>query len=596
MRGKIPVSVLLLIAAAIAWGQDSSVIKEIMIRGNSRVNTEVITGVMRTKVGQPYIQDNLDKDKKAIEDLGFFSAVSVRPTPLEAGNYNITVDVEEYPVIKEIRVVGNSALTTAEILKTITLAPGQVFNANAVGPSIKAVQEAYSKRGYFADVADFTPLKGSTGTINLSIVELKVGTVSVQGNVRTKDWVFGRLIKTRPGDAFSGDRWTKDLRRIASTGWFEPGSLKSSEDAEREPGKIDLTVSVKESRTGMFNVGLQIDPQNSIAGTLRLSENNLNGTGQTVGLDLLQTTGGGGASVGLEYLNPFYDSNDTVFSAQLYSRVQYRFAGIFGGNSITNDASYNERRTGGAVSFSRARNDDLSLGITTKLENVKTNNIPTGLDQNSFVRQDGTVFSVAGNSTFDRRDLPTDPAFGYYTQLTLEPGIARIDEVGGAISDQSLVGTHFFTKGSVEYRRYFTNQPKRTRQDFDAPRKVLAFRARAATISGTVPFFEQYFVGGSDTLRGYDEDRFWGKNMLITNLEYRYPIQRSFNAIGFVDYGGAWGGYPSVNAFTQSNGIDLHVGYGVGLSFRTPLGPIRIDIGFNEQGRSRTHFIIGTSF
>jgi outer membrane protein insertion porin family len=206
------------------------------------------------------------------------------------------------------------------------------------------------------------------------------------------------------------------------------------------------------------------------------------------------------------------------------------------------------------------------------------------------------VFSVAGNSTFDRRDLPTDPAFGYYTQLTLEPGIARIDEVGGAISDQSLVGTHFFTKGSVEYRRYFTNQPKRTRQDFDAPRKVLAFRARAATISGTVPFFEQYFVGGSDTLRGYDEDRFWGKNMLITNLEYRYPIQRSFNAIGFVDYGGAWGGYPSVNAFTQSNGIDLHVGYGVGLSFRTPLGPIRIDIGFNEQGRSRTHFIIGTSF
>jgi len=38
------------------------------------------------------------------------------------------------------------------------------------------------------------------------------------------------------------------------------------------------------------------------------------------------------------------------------------------------------------------------------------------------------------------------------------------------------------------------------------------------------------------------------------------------------------------------------LGYGAGLSFRTPLGPIRIDIGFNEEGRSRTHFIIGTSF
>jgi len=585
-----------MLAAAMTWAQDASVIKEIIIRGNSRVNTEVITGAMRTKVGQPYIQDNLDKDKKAIEDLGYFSAVSVRPTPLEAGNYNVTVDVEEFPVIKEIRVVGNTGLTTDEILKIVTLKPGQVFNANAVGPSIKAIQEAYTKRGFFADVADFTPLRGSEGTINLSIVELKVGTVSVQGNVRTKDWVFGRLIKTRPGEAFSGEKWSKDLRRIASTGWFEPGSLKSIEDAEREPGKIDLTVEVKESRTGMFNVGLQIDPKNSIAGTLRLSENNLNGTGQTVGVDLLQTTRGGGASVGLEYLNPFFDRRDTVFSAALYSRVQYRFAGIFGGNSTGNETSYNERRTGGSFSFTRARNDDLSVGITTKLENVKSNDIPSGIDPSSFVRQDGTVFSIAGTATTDRRDLPTDPAFGFFTQITLEPGIARIDEVGGAISDQSSVGTHPFIKGSVEYRRYFTKERPRTRQDFDAPRRVLAFRARAATISGTVPFFEQYFVGGSDTLRGYDEDRFWGKNMLLTTTEYRYPIQRSFNAVLFVDYGGAWGGYPSVNSFTQSSGFNLHLGYGAGLSFRTPLGPIRIDIGFNEEGRSRTHFIIGTSF
>jgi outer membrane protein insertion porin family len=111
-----------------------------------------------------------------------------------------------------------------------------------------------------------------------------------------------------------------------------------------------------------------------------------------------------------------------------------------------------------------------------------------------------------------------------------------------------------------------------------------------------VPFFEQYFVGGSDSVRGYDEDRFWGKQTLLGTLEYRHPLQRSFNAIAFVDYGGAWGGYGKANNFEQSNTFNMHVGYGLGLSFRTPLGPIRLDLGFDDRGKSRTHFLIGTSF
>ncbi len=119
---------------------------------------------------------------------------------------------------------------------------------------------------------------------------------------------------------------------------------------------------------------------------------------------------------------------------------------------------------------------------------------------------------------------------------------------------------------------------------------------RYGNITGNVPFFEQYFAGGSETVRGYQEDRFWGRQTLISTLEYRHPIQKSFNIIGFVDYGGAWGGYAGVNEFTQSNTFSLHLGYGAGLSFKTPLGPIRLDVGFDNRGKARTHFLIGTSF
>ena len=117
-------------------------------------------------------------------------------------------------------------------------------------------------------------------------------------------------------------------------------------------------------------------------------------------------------------------------------------------------------------------------------------------------------------------------------------------------------------------------------------------------ISGDVPFYEQLFIGGSDSLRGYAEQRFWGKNAIVASTEYRYPMPMSdaFTLIGFVDYGGAWGGYPGISNFSQSDKIKLHLGYGAGLGFRTPLGSIRIDFGFRPDGGSRTHFSIGGSF
>ncbi|CAN5416813.1 POTRA domain-containing protein [soil metagenome] len=590
---------LMAVTAASAAAQQTSVIREIVVRGNRRVQNEVILNAMRTKVGQPYIQANLESDKLAIQDLGFFQNVDVRAIPQTAGDYQVTVDVSEYPEIKEFQIVGNSSLKTEDLQKALTVQPGQVFNLNAATQSTRAIEDLYVKKGYFARVVGFAPSTESPGTIVVTIQELRIGTIGVQGNRQTKDWVFRRLIRSKSGEAFNGDKWGKDLRRIANTGWFEPGSIKSVENTENEEGKVDLTVELKETRTGNFTVGLQLDPQSSLAGVIRLSENNLYGTGQSVGVDFLQTTRGGGPSVGFDYSNPFFRRSDTTLSASIYSRVQYRFNNALSSSvPITDDDTYYERRTGATVGFSRLLTDDLSAGISGRFENVKTSGSDsnTNVQNGGFIQQDGDVGSVTFGGTLDRRDLAVDASRGYYLQGTLEPGVSKITRVGGLFSDQDILGTKLFTKGQVEYRRYFTNQPPRGRQDPDAPRRVLAARLRYGGIVGTVPFFEQYFAGGANTVRGYDEDRFWGKQTFVANLEYRYPLQRSFNLILFADYGGAWGGYGSTPDFLQSSQFKLHLGYGPGLSFRTPLGPIRLDYGINEDGKGRIHFLIGNSF
>jgi outer membrane protein insertion porin family len=224
-----------------------------------------------------------------------------------------------------------------------------------------------------------------------------------------------------------------------------------------------------------------------------------------------------------------------------------------------------------------------------------TNDLNT-TNLSGFIKQDGIVGVLTFGFTQNRRDVDIDPSRGDWFRLQFEPGFSDITSIGGSVLDPTILGQHPFYKYSAEFRTYFTNQAPRDVNHLDAPRRVLAFRVFYGSISGKTPFFEQYFAGGSETIRGYDEDRFWGNQTLVSNLELRIPVQKAFSIVGFVDYGGAWGGYGSVNQFTQSNKFNLHVGYGIGFSFRTPLGPLRLDLGFDERGRSRTHFLIGTSF
>jgi outer membrane protein insertion porin family len=584
---------LLWLVAAIASAQ-TAVINSIEVKGNKAVSTEAILAAMRTKVGQPYVQATLDADKAALENLGFFQAVDVRANVVDDTKRDVIVQVQEWPVIKEIRVVGNKGVTTEEIVKRIegTFVVDQIFNVRSVQKAVTDIEALYRERGYFARVEDLSMLADSPGTLNISIIELTVNSVSVQGNTRTKIGVLKKLIKTRAGEPFRGERWGADLRRLVGTQWFE--NVRSIEN-QPEPGKIDLIADVKEGRTGNFAVGIQMDPRSSFAGTLKLADTNFQGTGQSIGFNILQGTAGGGPSVELDYGNPFIDSRGTALNVSLYSRLLYRFQGIgFGSNdSPTEDDIFTERRTGASVAVGRSFTDAISASIALRYEDIKTNDLSTD-NTTGFIQQDGTLATVTLGMTRNRRDVDIDPARGDWFRMEVEPGFANITAVGGELSD--TLGRKNYLKTTGEYRFYWSPEKPRGRNELDAPRKVVAFRARYGVITGDVPFFEQFFMGGASTLRGYEEDRFWGKQSLLTTLEYRHPIQKALALSAFVDYGGAWGGFGTVGEFSQSRSSNLKLGYGFGVSFRSPLGPLRLDLGFDDRGKTRTHFQIATSF
>jgi outer membrane protein insertion porin family len=127
-------------------------------------------------------------------------------------------------------------------------------------------------------------------------------------------------------------------------------------------------------------------------------------------------------------------------------------------------------------------------------------------------------------------------------------------------------------------------------------RMVLAARLLVGTTTGDAPYLEQFLIGGPDSLRGYRVDRFAGSHMAILNTELRFPLSSNLIGVGFVDVGDAWGGSIAADPFFQGDkSFTAHLGYGVGVRVQTPVGPLRLDLGFSKEG-TETHFGVSHMF
>ena len=113
---------------------------------------------------------------------------------------------------------------------------------------------------------------------------------------------------------------------------------------------------------------------------------------------------------------------------------------------------------------------------------------------------------------------------------------------------------------------------------------------------------ERFFAGGANSVRGYRNDSLGpqvagipvgGEGMLIFNQEFRFPIYKWFRGVTFVDAGNV---FPDPSSIT----FDLDVGVGAGLRLATPVGLIRLDLGYPMSGTgtksARWYFSIGQAF
>lgn len=579
-----------------------SLVTDVLITGNQNINSETIRGAISLKAGDEFTEEAAEKDKAAIMSLGYFSAVTLRQENVPGG-VKITYELTENPKVSDIKIEGSGPIPAATILSMIKTKPGQVLNTSTLDQDILAIQSYYGEQRYLSFITADVGVDPQTGVLTIPIVVSRIESVEIQDNRKTRPYVFLREMKSKQGDYLNFGTLEQDRLRIYSLDILEdiqePQVIRGS-----DIGKVKVVWKVVEKKTGQLNVGLGYNSTQRLVGRFSLSETNFRGRGQ--GLNLLWEQGttdavGGRASYELGFSEPWLDDRHTSLAVTGYNKIVYRFSsGIFNSSTFGDDETYNERHKGGEVTLSRPMTEFSRIFLGGRFENVETNPalLNTATPDFAQIAQQGNVGSGSLRWVQNTRDLEQDPASGGYRVVSVEFGTVDADQFALDPATQQYVAVPFdgaFTKATIDYRTYISRGGRRTAPD--QKRTVLAFRIRLGYASGTLPFFEQYFIGGAESLRGYREDRFWGKQSLLTSVELRKPIAQSISGVIFVDYGDAWNAPAQyfIGTLPQSSNFQGHFGVGVGMRVATPIGHIRLDYGVGSEG-GRTHFSMGQAF
>jgi outer membrane protein insertion porin family len=595
---------------------------EVVVEGAEGPIQEEVYRVIRTQPGRTTTRTLLQEDINAIFGTGYFSNVRAVPTDTPLG-VRVTFEVQLNPVLQRVQLDGSTLLPEPVIADAFGEQYGKVLNLVDLQEGIKKVNKWYQDNGYvLAQVVD-SPQVSPEGVVTLQVAEGVVENIQVRftnkdgedqdakGNPirgRTRDFIVTREFQLKPGQIFNRTIVERDLQRVFGLGIFD--DVKLSLSPGQDPRKVVVVANVVEKNSGSIAAGAGISSASGLFGTVSYQQQNLGGNNQKLGAEV--QLGQRELLFDLNFTDPWIagDPFRTSYTVNLFRRQTISL--IFDGGepdiNLPDGDTPRVVRTGGGISFSRPLNGNpyvrsewaASLGL--QYQRVRINDRDGDL---SPVDELGNSLSFSGTG---RDDLFT-VQFGVVRDRRndlLRPTAGSLLRIGTEQSVPIGTGNIFFNRLRGSYSFYVPTRILRLTKACQDPKsrsadcpQAFAFNIQGGTVLGDLPPYEAFALGGSNSVRGYDEgDLGSAKTFLQATVEYRFPVFSVISGALFVDAATDFGSGEDVigNPAGVRGKPGQGIGYGLGLRIQSPLGPIRIDYGLNDSGDSQFHFGIGERF
>lgn len=558
-----------------------------IIEGNVAVPEAEIAAALKTKPGMQFTEAGLSEDLSAIYDLGWFYDLRPEFKTVPEG-VQVIYHVMENPVYLKTEVEGNTVLNKQRVASFFDLEQGKIANLKDINKCVQKLEEEYRSNGYIlARVTDVHMEKD--GTLKVAVNEGIVEGFKVKGNVKTKDYVVTREMKLKKGEPFNAKAARRSMQRVYNLGYFEDVNIKLNPG--REPNGVEVEISVVEMNTGTFGIGAGYSNADGFVGMVSIGDKNFRGIGDKINLRW-EFGGEDNKNYDFSYTRPWLDDKETSATINLYDITNEYADYNIDGDEI---ARYDKKRRGQEITFSRRTHnefvsnyitiknrDDIYKGPADGYEDDVNQYYEKKFEQSPHFKKEwmpqtpeerrkenfGVTRSITFGRVYDSRDNVYDPHEGKRIGYSVE-------WAGG------MGGDFDFTKWTADWRYYFRAGGE----------SVWALNLGAGYASGDMPLSQRFTMGGSDTLRGYEDDQFRGNSMLKATLEYRFPIVKKVQGVLFTDNGYAW---DKRHEDEFDMGL-LKNSYGVGLRINSPLGPVKLDYGYGEDG-GKFHFSFGGQF
>lgn len=562
------------------------------ITGNTVLSEEEVLAVVKTKPGMELTEIGLSEDLGAIYDMGWF--YDLRPEFKEVPEgVQVIYHVLENPTYSKLNLVGNTVIDKQKINVLFNLEEGSVVNLKDINRRVLKLEEEYRQAGYIlARVTDVH--MDQDGTLNLTINEGTVEDFKVKGNVKTKDYVITREMRLKKGQPFNAKDARRSMQRIYNLGYFEDVNVKLNPG--KEPNSVEVEISVVEMNTGTFGIGAGYSNADGFVGMISIGDKNFRGIGDRVNIRW-EFGGEDNKNYDFSYTRPWLDDKETMATIQLYDITNEYADYNIDGDEI---ARYDKKRRGQELTLSRRAEDEfISNYITLKNRDDIYEGEADGYEGDRdqyYEKQFSPYEGYEGSSDWEEYYPKTAKErrkenFGLTRSVTLGRILDSRDNIydphegkriSYSIEHAGFMGGDFdFTKFTADYRYYYRAGGE----------SVWALNLGAGYADGDMPLSQRFSMGGSDTLRGYEDDQFRGNSMVKATLEYRFPIVKKVQGVLFTDNGYAWD-----NRFEDEFDFGLiKNSYGVGLRINSPLGPVKLDYGYGEDG-GKFHFSFGGQF